>query len=203
MLQHATALAVSATTVPVIASPSLPPSQTPTQKVPLISHQPSGTIILEVGETHSVSNPDYSWSLQIPKSWIVLEDTGFEFSADEPTHIAHAHLLSQTWLTKERKPTARAYVDYWKQSKFGNLFPLLAQGEQVSEQEVSQDKFGGPYLRYVFDDGVAHVHYIQVYASSATSSSLVLTVWAKNSEFDSVKGMLEDILNSAALQPQK
>ncbi len=134
---------------------------------------------------------------------MITYDTGFEVSANDPPKTAYMHLLSQTWLTKDRKPNARAYVDYWKNSHFGNIFPIFADGDLVSESEIGKDKFGGPYLHYEFNDTKKGVRYLQVYASGGGPNSLVVTVWAKSADFDGVKSVLESIINSVELVKEK
>lgn len=178
-----------------VKSPTRPASATPTE--------PSGTVIRNEGQNLILSHPEFYWMLTLPQDWTIMRDTGFEIEANNPSETAFVHLLSQTWLTKDRKQTASAYVDYWKNSTYGDLFPIFAEGTLVSETEVSQDKFGGPYLRYEFDDSKHGMHYLQVYASAGGPNSLVLTVWARNADFPNVQAGLDSILNSVELLPEK
>jgi hypothetical protein len=173
----------------------LPSSATPTE--------PSGTVIRNEGQNLILSHPEFYWTLTLPQDWVITYDTGFELEANNAAETAFTHLVSQTWLTKDRKPNARAYVDYWKNSTYGDIFPIFAEGTLVSETEVSQDKFGGPYLRYEFDDSKKGVHYLQVYASGGGPNSLVLTVWAKSTDYPNVQAVLEAILNSVELLQEK
>jgi hypothetical protein len=173
----------------------LPSSATPTE--------PSGTVIRDEGQNLILSHPEFYWMLTLPHDWAITRNTGFEIEANNAGETAFMHLVSQTWLTKDRKANARAYVDYWKNSTYGDIFPIFAEGTLVSETEVSQDKFGGPYLRYEFDDSKKGVHYLQVYASGGGPNSLVLTVWAKSTDYPNVQAVLEAILNSVELLQEK
>ena len=173
----------------------LPSSATPTE--------PSGTVIRNEGQNLVLSHPEFYWTLTLPQDWVVTYDTGFELEANNAAETALMHLVSQTWLTKDRKPNARAYVDYWKNSTYGDIFPILADGTMLSEAEISPDKFGGPYLRYEFDDSKHGIRYLQVYASGGGPNSIVLTVWTKNADFSKVQSVLEAILNSVELLQEK
>jgi hypothetical protein len=173
----------------------LPSSATPTE--------PSGTVIRNEGQNLVLSHPEFYWTLTLPQDWVVTYDTGFELEANNAAETALMHLVSQTWLTKDRKPNARAYVDYWKNSTYGDIFPILADGTMLSETEISPDKFGGPYLRYEFDDSKHGIRYLQVYASGGGPNSIVLTVWTKNADFSKVQSVLEAILNSVELLQEK
>jgi len=174
---------------------SLPAATTPTE--------PSGTVMRKDGQNLILSHPEFYWALTLPQDWVITHDTGFEIEANNPGETAFMHLVSQTWLTKDRKPNARAYIDYWKNSTLGDIFPIFAEGTLVSETEVNQDKFGGPYLQYEFDDSKKGIRYLQVYASGGGPNSLVLTVWAKNADYPNVQTVLEAILNSVELQQEK
>jgi len=165
--------------------------------------EPSGTIRRVEGAMLVLSHPDFYWTLTLPQNWVITHDTGFEIEANNPEQTAFVHLLSQTWLTKDRKPDARAYIDYWKNSTYGDIFPIFAEGTLVSETEIGQDKPGGPYLRYEFGDAKKGIHYLQVYGSGGGPNSLVLTVWAKNADYAQVQTVLETMLNSVALLPEK
>jgi len=155
------------------------------------------------GQNLVLSHPEFYWALKLPQDWVITHDMGFEIEANNAGETAFMHLVSQTWLTKDRKPNARAYVDYWKNSTYGDIFPILADGTMLSETEISQDKFGGPYLRYEFDDSKKGVHYLQVYASGGGPNSIVLTMWAKNTDYPNVQTVLEAILNSVELVKEK
>lgn len=170
---------------------------------PATPTQPSGTVRKAEGQTLVLSHPDFYWRFSLPQDWVITQDTGFEIEANDPKQVAFTHLLSQTWLTKDRKPDARAYVDYWKNSTHGDLFPIFADGTLVAETEVSSDKFGGPYLRYEFDDSQHGIHYLQVYGSGGGPNSLVLTVWAKSTDYPNLQVVLESILNSVELLPER
>jgi hypothetical protein len=165
--------------------------------------EPSGTVIRNDGQKLILSHPEFYWTLTLPQDWLITRDTGFEIEANNADGTEFTHLLSQTWLTKDRKPNAQAYVDYWKNSTYGDIFPIFAEGTLVSEAEVSPDKYGGPYLRYEFDDSKRGIHYLQVYGSGGGPSSIVLTVWAKNTDYPNIQAVLEAILNSAELLPEK
>jgi hypothetical protein len=178
-----------------LKSPSLPASATPTE--------PSGTVILNDGQNLVLSHPEFYWAFKLPPDWVITHDSGFEIEAHNAGETAFMHMVSQTWLTKDRKPNARAYVDYWKNSTYGDIFPVFAEGTLVGESEISKEKFGGPYLRYEFDDGKNGLCYLQVYASGGGPNSLVLTVWAKDTDYPNVQVVLESILNSVELLPDK
>jgi hypothetical protein len=178
-----------------LKSPSLPASATPTE--------PSGTVFLHEGQSLILSHPEFYWGLTLPQDWVIIHDTGFEIEAHNAGETAFMHLVSQTWLTKDRKPNARAYVDYWKNSTYGDIFPIFADGTLVGESEISQEKFGGPYLRYEFDDSKKGIHYLQVYASGGGPNSIVLSVWASNANYPNVQTVLEAILNSVELLQEK
>jgi hypothetical protein len=165
--------------------------------------EPSGTIRKVEGQTLILSHPEFYWTLTLPQDWVISHDTGFEIEANNAGETAFMHLLSQTWLTKDRKPNARAYVDYWKNSTYGDIFPIFAEGTLVSETEVRPDKFGGPYLRYEFDDSKKGIHYLQIYGSSSGPNSLAVTAWAKNTDYPNVQAVLEAVLNSVELLPEK
>ena len=75
---------------------------------------PPGMTIKDDGQSLVLSNTTYYWSMSIPRDWVTTGNNGFEFDANQPGKLAFVHLLSQTWLTKDRKPNAQACVDYWK-----------------------------------------------------------------------------------------
>lgn len=152
--------------------------------------------IKDDGQFLILSNARFYWTLTIPRDWLTTQNNGFKFAAQQPDQLAFVRLLSQTWVTKERRPDAQAYVDYWKNFKYGNVFPLHADGTLIGQSEISQDKFGGPYLRYEFANAKTGLHYVQVYASGGGPSSIVATVWAKDADYASRKSMLEAIINS-------
>jgi len=184
----------------LLAGCALPGMSVPTEATPT---EPSGTIILNEGQNLILSHPEFYWALTLPQDWVITHDAGFEIEANNAEANAFMHLLSQTWLTKDRKPNARAYVEYWKNSTYGDLFPIFAEGTLVGESEISQDKFGGPYLRYEFEDSQRGLRYLQVYASGGGPNSLVLTVWAKKSDYPNIQAALETILNSVELVKEK
>jgi hypothetical protein len=170
----------------------LPSSATPTE--------PSGTVIRNEGQNLVLSHPEFYWTLKLPRDWIITSDTGFEIKANNPAKTAFMHLLSEQWENSSEHPqTARDYVNNWKNSVLGDLFPPNASGNQISETEMSTDKFGGPYLRYEFNDTQNGIRYLQVYASAGGPNSIVLTVWAKNADYSDVQDTLENILNSVEL----
>ncbi len=161
-----------------------------------------GTTVTVAGQSKILSHHKFYWTLKLSQDWVITYDRGFEVLANNPSQTAFMRLLSQVWDSNARLPTARDYVNYWKNDKYGNLFPIYAQGTQVSETEISRDKFGGPYLRYEFDDSKNGMRYLQVYASGGGPNSVVLTTWAKSADFDNVKTVLEGILGSLELLKQ-
>ena len=96
-------------------------------------------------------------------------------------------------------PDAKSYVEHWKDFTYGNVFPLYANGTQVSEAEIGQDKFGGPYLQFEFDDSKKELHYLQVYASAGGSTSAMLTTWTSYESYEKAKNIMQDTINSFAL----
>jgi len=78
---------------------SLPAAATPTE--------PSGTVIRNDGQNLILSHPEFYWMLKLPQDWVITSDTGFEIEANNAGETAFMHLVSQTWLTKDRKPNAR------------------------------------------------------------------------------------------------
>jgi hypothetical protein len=185
-------LIMAACAMPAI---SIPVAATPTE--------PSGTVIQDDGQSLVLLHPEFYWTLRLQRDWIITVDTGFEIEANDPDKTAFMHLIAQTWLTKDRKPNARAYVDYWKNSAYGDIFPIFAEGQLVTETEISQDKFGGPYVHYDFNDTEKGIRYLQVYASGGGPNSIVLTVWAKNVDYPNVEAVLESILQSVELLQEK
>lgn len=205
----AATLAQAATPAPSAASPvaaaphagtgapsGVPARTTPT---PAATETPPGMTIKADGQALVLSNTAYYWSMSIPRDWLTSGNNGFEFYANQPDKRAFVHLLSQTWLSKDRKSNAQAYVDYWKNFKYGNLFPIGVPGALVGHAEVSQGKFGGPYLRYEFEDGKAGMRYVQVYASGGGPSSIVASVWAASADYPALKSTLDAIINSVTL----
>jgi hypothetical protein len=171
---------------------SLPAAATPTE--------PSGTVIRNDGQNLILSHPQFYWTLTLPQDWIITRDEGFEVEANDPKKTAFVHLVSQQWENEtEWLPTAQDYVNYWKNSPLGDVFPVFAEGTQLSETEISQAKFGGPYLRYEFEDAKKRIHYVQVYASGGGPNSLIVSAYAKIDDFLGVKDVLDSILESATL----
>jgi hypothetical protein len=199
-----TALASTPSASPSVATLTTPPAVltlTPivgATAVPTTS-SPSDTVKRTDGQNLVLSNPRFYWTLKLPGEWVVTNDTGFELQASSPQKTAFVHLLSQTWKPGNRLPNAQAYVNYWQHTVYGNVFPPYADGTQLAQTEVSPEKFGGPYLRYEFDDNKKGMHYLQVYASGGGPSSLVVTTWARSADFDGLKGTLDAIITSAAL----
>jgi hypothetical protein len=160
---------------------------------------PAGMASKVDGQSLILSNSVFYWSIAIPRDWLISGNNGFEFDANPPGKLAFVHLLAQTWLSKDRKPNAAAYVDYWKQSKYMSVFPFFAEGTLKAQDEISADKFGGPYLRYEFVNGKQGLTYVQVYASGGGPSSIVATVWAKSVDYPGLKSTIDAIINSVAL----
>ena len=157
---------------------------------------PPGMTVKDNGQSLVLANSVYYWSMKIPRDWLTTGNNGFEFDANQPGKLAFVHLVSTTWLTKDRKPNAQAYVDYWKNFIYGNVFPIVAEGALVSQTELNKDRFGGPYLRYEFDDAKNGLRYVQVYASGGGPSSVVATVWAKSADYPALKSALDAIIAS-------
>ena len=163
----------------------------------------SGTLRVSDGQWLTLSHPFFDWTLVIPRDWGISSDTGFELQVNRPDVRASVHLLAQRWRDTERLPDARAYVEYWKHYARGNLFPVFADGVQVSESETGQNQFGGPYLRFEFDDLKHGVRYMQVYASRGGPTSLVVTLQAKRDVYEREHDVFDHILASAALRKEQ
>lgn len=154
------------------------------------------------GSFQLIVQPVFFWMLRLPQGWRISYDRGFELFASNPEQTASVRLFSEVWSTvQKRLPNARAYVEYWKNYPDGNLFPIYATGTQLAESEISAEKYGGPYLRYEFDDARHGLRYLQVYASGGGPNSVVLTVWTKSAELGNTQPALDGILNSLALLP--
>lgn len=199
---QATTTQVALSSVAVTPTGTLPPD-TPTAthryKSPTPPPNP-GTTVTAAGAYKTLSQPNFFWTMHLPQDWVVTYDRGFEILANGPDQTAFLHLVSQVWGSpQEQLPTARDFVSYWQHYKYGDIFPVYASGKQVSETEISRDKFGGPYLRYEFEDSKKGMHYVEVYASGGGPSSVVLSGWAKDAAFDTVKTTLDDILGSLEL----
>ena len=136
----------------------------------------------------------------LPPDWVVTRDTDYIVEAHKPDGKAFVRLFFQHFRSQGAGPaTARDYVAYWHDFYLGDLFPLGAGGVQTSETEISQAKFGGPYLRYEFDDTLRGRRYLQVYASGGGIPSIVLTGWAKSADFPAVEPTLEAMIQSVTL----
>src|SRR5206468_3867898 len=81
---------------------------------------PAGMTAIAGAQSLVLTSTRFYWVMRIPRDWVSTENTGFEFAARDPQQRAFVHLLSQTWLTKDRKLNAQAYIDYWKTFKYGN-----------------------------------------------------------------------------------
>ena len=109
-------------------------------------------------------------------------------------------LQAQRWAqASDRLPNAQAYVEHWKNFEYGNIFPLFADGTQISETEISPDKFGGPYLQYAFDNDTKKIHYLQVYASAGGPTSATVTTWATYDAYDKAQKIMQEIIDSFEL----
>jgi hypothetical protein len=136
----------------------------------------------------------------LPESWVTSRDTGYVLEGHDAESRAFVRMLFQHWRTEGHGPaSAEAYVQYWHDFIWGDVFPVDARGAQVSKTEVGQGKVGGPYLRYEFEDAARGTHYVQVYASGGGISSIVLTGWAKSADFPAVQATLEAMIDSVEL----
>lgn len=161
---------------------------------------PSGTIIENNSASLLLSHPEFNWKLTLPADWIVTYDAGFQVNANNPDKTIFMRLQAQRWgQASDRLPNAQAYVDHWKNFSYGNVFPLFANGTQLSETTVGLDKFGGPYLQYEFDDSQKKIRYLQVYASAGGPASAMVTAWTVYSEYDKAQNIMQDIINSFEL----
>ena len=197
--QSAPAATVAPTRLATPSTAAPTPGPTSLFRTPTPPANP-GTLIKDDGTSLVLSHPGFFWTLKLPRDWIISYDRGFELFANNPQQTAFMRVFSQVWPTQQEwLPNARAYVDYWKQYPDGNLFPVFAAGTQLAESEMSPDKYGGPYLRYEFDDAKRGRRYLQVYASGGGPNSVVLTVWSKTADHEATQAVLEGILSSLAL----
>ena len=197
------ATATATAVAPGIPSPTVPATPTvgPTPRYRTPTPPPdSGTVITPEGLLQAIAQPIFFWTLKLPGDWRITYDRGFELFANNPQQTAFVRVFSQVWPTAQaRLPNARAYVDYWKKYPGGSLFPIYADGTQVEESEISAEKYGGPYVRYVFDDAKHGLRYLQVYASGGGANSMVLTAWTKTADRERTQAALDGILSSLAL----
>ena len=182
------------------AEASITPSPAPSPAVSPTAT--SDTTVTDNGENRDLSQPRAYWKLKLPRTWKITSDTGYQLKANNPEQTAFVHLLSQIWDTADvRPPTGQAYVDYWKNSILGDVFPVFANGDKKTETTISPEKFGGPYLLYEFDDARNGRDYMQVYASAGGPNSLVVTAMAKTADLTNQRSVLAQILSSAELVP--
>ena len=160
---------------------------------------PSGTVVEKVSSSLMLSHPEFNWKLTLPNDWTITYDAGYQVNANSPDQTIFVRLQSQRWKGSERPSSAQAYVEHWKNFSYGNVFPLFANGTQVSETEVGQDKVGSPYLQYEFDDGNKKVRYLQIYASAGGPTSAMVTTWTTYDSFDKAKNVMQSIINSFEL----
>jgi hypothetical protein len=138
--------------------------------------------------------------MELPEDWAVSYDSGYRVQAASPDQQVFVHLQAQRWKqTADRFPDARSYVEHWKNFAYGDVFPLYANGTQVAEAEFGHEKFGGPYLRFEFDDSQKGIRYVQVYASAGGPSSAMLTAWASYAAYEDADAIIQDIIDSFAL----
>lgn len=187
-LEPTTAPEPTATAVPQQPA-TLPPAETPT-----------GTSLVLAGSEMVLSHADFGWTVTLPATWIITDDSGYQLLAQSPDGALSVRIQAQRWETAEKRlPNARAYVDHWKNFAYGDVFPLYADGQMVSESEVAGDKFGGPYLQYEFQDSDRGFHYSQVYASAGGPNSAVLTVSAVEAGYAGAQTVIQAILASFEL----
>lgn len=162
--------------------------------------EPSGTVIENEGSYQILSHPNFSWTVTLPDDWMITYDSGYQVQAASADGQVFLRIQAQRWKQEaDRLPDARSYVEHWKDFTYGNVFPLYANGSQVSETEIGQDKFGGPYLHYEFDDNKKEVRYLQVYASAGGPSSAMLTIWTSYGEYEGARTVLQSIIDSFRL----
>jgi hypothetical protein len=189
-------LSVSACGAPT--TPGVPSSAT--QQQIATPSEPSGTVIEKEGPNQVLSHPNYNWTITLPENWVITYDSGYQMQAASADGQVFLRLQAQRWKQQtDRFPDARSYVEHWKDFTYGNVFPLYANGTQVSETEIGQDQFGGPYLQYEFDDSKKELRYLQVYASGGGPSSAMLSVWTSYAEYDDAKSVMQSILESFGL----
>lgn len=161
---------------------------------------PSGTVVKNDASNLVLSHPEFNWTVTLPDNWIIAYDAGFQINANNPDKTIFMRLQAQRWAQEsDRLPDARAYVEHWKNFAYGNIFPLFADGKQVSEVEISPDKFGGPYLQYDFDNSAKKIRYVQVYASAGGPGSAMVTTWTTYDEYDKAQKTMQTIINSFEL----
>ena len=175
-------------------------SQAPTlQAFPTLAG-PSGTVIENQALGSVLSHPDFGWTVTVPDDWNITYDAGYQINANNPDKTIFVRLQAQRWAQEsDRVSNARDYVAHWKNFSHGNIFPLFADGTQVSETEIGLDKFGGPYLQYEFDDGRKQIRYLQVYASAGGPSSAMVTTWTIYNDYDQAQATMQKIIDSFEL----
>ena len=188
-------------TIVPTATQSTEKESTPDASQPLPTPPvPSGTVMEADTSWLRLSHPLFNWQLVLPQNWVIAYDSGYELLANSPDETVFMRLQAQLWPQAEaRLPNARAYVNHWKQFIYGDVFPLYADGIQISESELSQNKLGGPYLAYEFHDSNKGIHYLQLYASADGPSSALVSTWTTDDEYDTAQNVMQEILNSFEL----
>ena len=165
--------------------------------------KPSHTVDTKQPHGILLSNPTWHWSLTLPADWTVASDSGSELVATSAAKNACVHLLSMQWQKRaQRQPSALGFVGYWQHYEAGSAFPMYAAGAQVSETDVGKTR-DGHYLRYEFDDTKNGMCYLQTYASAGGPNGLVASTRVKCAELTAMRGVLDGILGSATLLPEK
>ncbi|MAU01576.1 MAG: hypothetical protein CL608_30935 [Anaerolineaceae bacterium] len=197
----APAVTSAAETPASILADSTASTATATAPLPLpTATVPSGTIIESDASSLLLSHPEYLWQLTLPANWVVTQDSGFMLRANSPDETVFMRLQAQLWPQPEaRLASAEAYVNHWKQFVYGDVFPLYADGQQIAESEVSEDKFGGPYLAYEFHNSGKGIHYLQLYASAGGPNSVLVSTWTTDDDFENTLGVMQEIINTFEL----
>ncbi len=193
-------LVLAACSSPTVSN-TYQPNTTQTISTP---SEPSGTVIEITASSLVLSHPTFNWRVTLPENWSVTYDSGYQLTANDPDQVVFLRIQAQRWKNQEQRwPNAKAYVEYWKNSAYGDVFPLYADGDQMAETEIEPDKSGGPYLLYEFNDTKKDMHYLQVYASAGGPSSVVITTWSKNQDYGKTQSVMQAILNSFELVEEK
>lgn len=162
--------------------------------------EPSGTVVTTDASSQILSHPTFNWTVTVPDDWTITYDSGYQVQATSGDQQVSLRLQAQRWKQDaDGIPDAKSYVEHWKNFIYGDVFPLYANGTQVSEAEIGQDKYGGPYLRFEFDDSKKETRYLQVYASAGGPTSAMLTTWTSYGSYENAKNIMQDIINSFAL----
>lgn len=189
----------SPTETPAPAATQIPADSPPLSAILLSPppSQPSGTVHTPSEAGLHLSHPEFLWQITLPADWVIIYDSGYELHAHNPDQTIFVRLQAQRWPDRDARPAdAQAYVEHWRNFVYGDVFPLFAAGEQLSEQVMMPEKVGGPFLAYEFHDTLKEIHHLQLYASAGGPTSVLVTTWTSTTEIDQARPLMEEILQS-------